>query len=202
MYLYGASGHSKVVIDILNSINKPIDGIFDDNNQITTLLGIPVKPWNAKTMGALHELVISVGNNKIRKEIAASISAKYGAVIHPSAVISSNAFIGKGTVIMPNAVVNSSAKIGLHGIINSGAVVEHDCILEDYVHISPNATLAGNVMVGEGAHIGIGACVIQGVKIGKWATIGAGAAVIKDVPDGAVVVGVPGKIIKINSIEE
>jgi acetyltransferase EpsM len=56
--------------------------------------------------------------------------------------------------------------------------------------------LAGNVVVGEGAHIGIGAAVIQNVKIGKWATIGGGAVIIRDVPDYAVVVGNPGRVIK------
>jgi acetyltransferase EpsM len=55
------------------------------------------------------------------------------------------------------------------------------------------------VFVGEGTQVGIGACVIQGVKIGKWATIGAGAVIINDVPDYAVVVGNPGKVIKFNS---
>ena len=54
------------------------------------------------------------------------------------------------------------------------------------------------VFVGEGTHIGINATVIQGIKIGKWATIGAGSVVIKDIPDYAVVVGNPGKIIKYN----
>lgn len=71
-----------------------------------------------------------------------------------------------------------------------------------YVHISPNAALAGNVEVGEGTHIGIGTAIIQGIKIGKWCTIGAGAVIIKDVPDGAKVVGNPGKIIKIKDINE
>ena len=44
--------------------------------------------------------------------------------------------------------------------------------------------------------IGIGAVVIQGIKIGRWAIIGAGAVIVNDVPDFAIVVGVPGKIIK------
>ena len=58
--------------------------------------------------------------------------------------------------------------------------------------------MAGNVAVGEGTQIGIGAAVIQGVTIGKWATIGAGAVIIEDVPDFAVVVGNPGRVIKMN----
>ena len=77
--------------------------------------------------------------------------------------------------------------------------MEHDCKISDFAHISPNAALAGNVEVGEGTHVGIGASVIQGIKIGKWATIGAGAVVIKDVPDFAVVVGSPARIIKYNN---
>ena len=56
--------------------------------------------------------------------------------------------------------------------------------------------------MGEGTHIGAGATIIPNLKIGKWATIGAGAVVIKDVPDYAVVVGNPGRIIKIGNGEE
>jgi acetyltransferase EpsM len=52
------------------------------------------------------------------------------------------------------------------------------------------------VEVGEGTMIGIGAVIIQGIKIGKWTIIGAGAVVVNDIPDYAMVVGVPGKIIK------
>lgn len=62
--------------------------------------------------------------------------------------------------------------------------------------------LAGNVIVGEGTHLGIGACVIQGIRIGKWCTIGAGTVIIKDIPDGATVVGNPGKIIKIKDVSD
>ena len=61
--------------------------------------------------------------------------------------------------------------------------------------------MAGNVQVGEGTQIGIGASVIQGVKIGKWAMIGAGSVIISDVPDFAVVVGNPGKIIKYKTVK-
>jgi acetyltransferase-like isoleucine patch superfamily enzyme len=50
--------------------------------------------------------------------------------------------------------------------------------------------------------VGIGAVVIPKISIGKWVTIGAGAVIIRDVPDFAVVVGNPGKIIKYNSENE
>jgi acetyltransferase EpsM len=60
------------------------------------------------------------------------------------------------------------------------------------------AALAGSVIVEEGSQIGINATIRQGIKIGKWVTIGAGAVIVKDVPDYAVVVGNPGRIIKYN----
>lgn len=197
MYLYGASGHCKVIIDsVLATNNSNIEGVFDDADNIKDILGVPVYNYNSFDKHKIRELFVSVGNNEIRKLIVDSIKATYISVIHPSAAISKYAKIDKGTCILPNAVVNAGAKIGKHCIVNSGAIVEHDCELEDYVHISPNCSLAGNVRVGEGTHIGIGAQVIQGISIGKWVTIGAGAVVIRDVPDKTMYVGNPAREVK------
>lgn len=197
MYLYGASGHCKVIIDsVESSSNKTIEGVFDDNIEFDKILEIPIYNFESFDKSKIKELFISVGNNAIRKNIAESLNANYISVIHSKATISKYAFIEKGTCVMANVVVNASAKIGKHCIINTGAIVEHDCELGDYVHISPNASLAGNVKIGEGTHIGIGAQIIQGIKIGKWVTIGAGTVVIRDIPDGSLYVGNPAREIK------
>ncbi len=194
MYLYGGSGHCKVIIDIVDSIKEhKIDGILDDNPKSEHICGIPVLDSSELNRLKNETFIISIGDNTIRKKIAAVIASDFASAIHAKAVVSPHAFIGEGTVIMPNAIVNSGAIIGKHCILNSGAIVEHDCVLEDFVHVSPNAALAGGVVVGEGTHIGIGAAVIQGITIGKWAVVGAGAVIIRDVPDGAIVVGNPGK---------
>lgn len=197
MYLYGASGHCKVIIDIVkSSTNKVIEVIFDDNIQINSVLEISVLRFEDFDIAKIDEIIISVGNNYTRKKLVEKINANFISLIDKTAIVSKYATIDCGTVVMPGVIINASSKIGKHCIINSGAVIEHDCILSDYVHISPNASLAGNICIGDGAHVGIGATIIQGINIGKWATIGAGAVIIKDVPDGAVMVGNPARNIK------
>ncbi|SNR76221.1 acetyltransferase [Lutibacter flavus] len=197
MYLYGASGHCKVIIDsIESSTDKIIKGVFDDNIEIDKILNVPIYNFETFDKTKIHEMFISVGNNATRKMISESISENYISVFHPKATISKYAFIDEGSCVMANAVINASAKIGKHCIVNTGAIVEHDCELGDFVHISPNASLAGNVKIGEGTHIGIGAQIIQGITIGKWVTIGAGTVVIRDIPDGSLYVGNPARQIK------
>ena len=194
--IYGASGHGKVIFDILKSRKFKIHAIFDDNAEVKEFLDYKVTHQPEKSQ-LQKPTILAIGDNAIRKKVANEFPGLLAeAVSHTSAFISENAKIGEGTVIMPGAVINSGTSIGKHCIVNSGAVVEHDVILDDFVHISPNAAVTGNVKIGEGTQIGVGACIIPGIKIGKWASIGAGAVIIKDVPDYAVVVGNPGKLIK------
>ncbi|AUC82942.1 acetyltransferase [Lacinutrix sp. Bg11-31] len=196
VFLYGASGHSKVIIDILKLNNFKIINIFDDDTSKKKLLEFNVcKPTRIEEQ--VNSCVISIGNNIIRQKIAKQFcKLKYAIAIHPKAVLDNTVKVGQGSVIMANAVVNCSTIIGEHCIINTLASVDHDCIISDFVHISPNATLCGNVSIGECSQIGAGSVIIQGVTIGKNVIIGAGSVVIKDVIDNTTVVGNPAKPIK------
>jgi len=200
IFLYGASGHAKVICEILESQHRIPYGLIDDNPNVTSLLDYPV--FNTLDQAALmadDQFIISIGNNRIRKAIAAKLSGvTFTSAIHSSSIISVRSTVGEGTVVMSNVSVNVHSNIGRHAILNTNCSIDHDCLVEDFVHISPNAALAGNVQVGEGTQIGIGACVMQNIRIGKWATVGAGAVIIRDVPDYAVVVGNPGRVIKTN----
>jgi sugar O-acyltransferase (sialic acid O-acetyltransferase NeuD family) len=202
MHIIGAGGHAKVIINSLLEANQPITAVWDEDKNVAAIMDIPIC-GNLEAFKKSEALValIAIGNNRIRKRIAHQLQLSFGLAIHPKSAIAASAQIGEGTVVMANATINPVVIIGQHVIINTNASIDHDCRIDDFVHISPQAGLGGNVSVGEGTHIGIGASVIQGIKIGKWATIGAGAVIIRDVPDYAVVVGNPGKIIKYNKIE-
>jgi len=198
LYLYGASGHAKVILEMAQMQGFMIGGLVDTDPGKTALMNFKVSTAPPADDYDGNTFVVSIGNNKIRKQVAESEELRdafFEVLIHPAAAISPSAEIGDGTVVMAGAVVNADVRVGRHAIINTGASVDHDCVLEDFVHVSPGAALAGDVKVGEGSHVGIGASVIQGVRIGRWCTVGAGAVVIRDVPDGATVVGVPARAV-------
>lgn len=198
--IIGASGHGKVIADIVVSSGNTVKGFLDDDNDIQgkEIIGFPVLGKIADYVNYKEcEFVIAIGNPSTRKSIAESLDVKWHTAIHPRAVVSKlDTTIGEGTVIMANAVVNPSAKIGKHCIINTGAIVEHDNVLEDYVHVSPNGTLSGTVKVGELTHIGVGSSVMNNVNICSNSIIGAGAVVVKDIAKDGTYVGVPAKKIK------
>lgn len=196
--LYGSGGHSKVIKDIIMDQGKKVVAFFDDNPKLNTINETPVLKSNLLKEYKGNPLFICIGDNTVRKEISGKLNFNFITLIHSKSCVSDSVIIKSGTVVMPNAIINSDSIIGKQVIVNTSAVIEHDCIIEDYVHISPNVTLTGGVKVKEGAHIGAGTVVIPGVEIGKWAIIGAGSVIIKNIPDYAIVVGNPGRIIKYN----
>ena len=193
MYLYGASGHGKVVKEVAEACQRKVEGFIDDNTKLQVLQGVPVKHG----LEGVDEVFISVGDNATRKCLAQSIACPITPpLIHPQTIISPSAKLGEGTVAMAGVIINAASVIGRHCIINTGATIDHECVLADYVHISPHATLCGMITVGEGAWVGAGAVVIPGIHIGAWSVIGAGSVVVEDIPDGCLAYGNPCRVVK------
>lgn len=193
--LYGAGGHCRVVVDLMEENGMKISQIVDDDPKETNYKGIPIhRPQNE-----YNNVLITIGDCHIRKRISNKIKVrKYLKVIHPNAYLAKSVSLGLGTVVMAGATIQTDAKIGAHCIINTNASIDHNCFINDYVHISPGATICGECEIGECSWIGAGAVIIQCIKIGKNCIIGAGSVIINDIPDNAIVVGNPGKIMKLN----
>ncbi|MFD1166476.1 acetyltransferase [Sphingobacterium daejeonense] len=189
----GASGHAKVIIDLIEELGYLIGNVYDQDFQKDKLLGFKV---THDFIDIPKQSIIAIGNNLVRKKIAIQFDLELNALIHPKSNVSRYSQIGKGTVVMAGVSINADSVIGKHCIINTNSSIDHECIIGDFVHVSPNAALAGNVQIGECSHIGIGSCIKQGVKVGKNCIIGAGAVVIRDVSDGLTIVGNPGKELK------
>ena len=90
-YLYGASGHGKVVAEIAELLTIKLAGFIDDNPEITELISYPV----------LHQLpskpvslLLSIGNNRMREKIALRYPhLTYKTLIHPKAIVSARALL-------------------------------------------------------------------------------------------------------------
>lgn len=202
----GAGGHARVVLDCLEAAGLiKAACVLDADSRLWggEIFGVPIRggdDWLAK-MGLENIGLFFVGAGSVKETTARQKLFEKGlaaglesfVLIHPKAICSPRAEIGKGSLVCAGAILNPGAVVGANVIINTGAIVDHDCRIASHVHIAPGVTLSGNVSVGEGAHIGTGASVRQGIVIGQGAVVGAGAVVVRDVLPHTLVKGVPAR---------
>lgn len=123
--------------------------------------------------------------------------------------------IGDNTIVWRDAQWVGPIKVGSRVFINQSSYIRPGVTLEDDVSIGPFVRLSSDthdistgsrrtgtprklpIKVGRGTWIGAGAIVLGGVTIGSRAIVAAGAVVVDDVPDNAVVGGVPAKVLRI-----
>ncbi|SIS97658.1 acetyltransferase [Belliella pelovolcani] len=190
MYIIGASGHAKAVIDLLKD-KSIIKAVFDDDVKIIHVMGLPVTSPIPSNLPKDSPYFIAIGHNRIRLDIVNQklSSVNFTNIIHPSAILSNTVVLGEGVVIMENVIIKVDSQVGNHAIINTAATIDHDCVLADYVHVAPGSTLCGGVNVGEGTLIGAKSVVLPNINIGKWCTIAAGSTVHQNMPDGSLWIG-------------
>ena len=125
-------------------------------------------------------------------------------------VVLGGAKIGKECNICAHCLIEGRAVIGDRCTIKSGVFLWDEVTLEDDVFVGPSVTFTNDLfprsqkyqsvlpetIVRRGASIGANATILAGISIGEYAMIGAGAVVVKDVPNHAVVVGNPTKIVR------
>lgn len=207
----GASGHAKVVLDVLaRAGGVRVVGLLGREPRGT------IGPFGLRVLGTTDEVegiarthgiagvALGIGDNDARERVALAMRAAAPTLalvsaIHPSAVIAEDVTIGSGTAIMAGAVVNPGTVIGVGCVLNTRASLDHDCVLGDFASLAPGAITGGDCHIGSRAWIGIGAVVVQGRRIGNDALIGAGATVLEDVGACEVRVGTPARVLRVRA---
>lgn len=198
IYLIGAGGHAKQVIDIFLSNNYFIFGAFDDKKP----QGLFYR--NVSIIGTITDIktyinndalfFCTIGDNIARKKICMSLASagcKFINCISPLAYISPTATIGIGNYIGVYANISSDSVVGDYNIINDGATLMHDNMVCDYNHFAPNSSLGGRVKIGNMNLIGTNATINPDINISDDIIIGSGSVVIKSITERGTYVGVP-----------
>lgn len=212
--LIGAGQHCNVVMYNIAAEGKyevACIAEVDESKWNTTINGVPVEPFTNFSEEAMRRIekkyhtnlfFISFGTMKWRKPVFDYLSChgwQAVNVIHPDAVVSPSAKLGKGVLIECGCLVTPSPVIGDNVVVNTGSQVNHDNIVEDHVYIASGVILSGGVTIGNNTLLDDGVIITLGTKVGKDSLIGAGAVVTKDIPDGVVAYGNPCKVIRDNT---
>ena len=141
-----------------------------------------------------------------------------GTVVWPLAHVREDAVVGSECILSRGAYVGPGVHVGNRCKVKDNALVYEPAVLEDGVFVGPGVVLTNDTfpravtpegalkrsddweMVGvtlhEGASVGARAVCVAPVTVGRWALVAAGAVVVQDVPDFALVAGVPARRVR------
>ena len=206
--IIGAGTYGEVYLAFLQEAGVNVVGFLDDDPKYAnqSVRNIPVIGPIAKleilreTEG-VEAVYCPLGNNMLRVKflsMARRLGYKTPNYIHPSVIISPNVSIGEGvyvllgTTIMPHTIIKDFVMISM------GVHLAHHCVLDEGVFLSTGCNFGASIHAYRYAYCGISSTIMTGIhELGEDCLIGAGAVVIRDVPDRAVVAGVPAKVLKV-----
>ncbi|WP_118138622.1 NeuD/PglB/VioB family sugar acetyltransferase [Oceanicella sp. SM1341] len=196
----GFSGNALEALDMLEAGYR-IAAFLDDAPALrdTRFEGIPIRPIAALADYPSAQVVVMVGSERSFRRRGALISGlglppgRWARLVHPTAVVSRLAWLGRGAVLFANVVVGPGARIGDHVMVLPNTVVHHDSEIGDFSLLGANVTVAGRCRVGQGCYIGSAASLRDGIEIGAGALVGMAANVVRPVAACSVVAGNPAR---------
>lgn len=206
VFILGAGGFARETLDIYVDLGreKEVLGFLEEKcqNDGSILNGKPIhdvlilkklsrqdKPLLIGAIGSTKRMNLIL---RLKKE-----GYEFDAIIHPSAIHSRWVKFGEGSIITPGVILTCQINIGNHVILNIGSKIGHDVKIGDYSTVSPGAEIMGCSSLGSQVYVGTNATIIEKISVGNGAVIAAGAVVTKDVPEMALVAGVPAVVKKI-----
>lgn len=207
LLIYGAGGLSLDIIDMARRINKVENRwadivLLDDINPNRQYHNCEVIDFEtALRYKNESETVIGLGE-PIYREMLYSKCIEAGfhiiSLIDPSAIVSECVTVGRGTIVLAFGYIVGNAQIGNNVVMLPRVIIGHDTVIGDHSVIGDNVPLGGGTKVGQRVYIANGSIVRDQVSIGDDSIIGMGTVVFSNVPDGMVVLGNPGRVVRKN----
>lgn len=174
-----------------------IKGFLDDNTAaLNGFTGYPSVIDTPSNYNIANDdvFICSIGNVHSKKQVVEALrykGASFISLIHKSANIGYQAFIGEGSIIGINTIIDANATVNDFCLIQSGSVIGHDAVIGKYCRIDCNVICVGGVIIGDEVTIHSSAIINHNVTVGKAATVGAGSFVIRKVKEKTTVMGSP-----------
>ncbi len=210
--IVGAGKYGEVYLAYLNEAGVNVVGFLDDDPKFSgvSIHGIPVMgglamlPDLAAKYG-VDTIYCPLGDNRLRVKVlkdAESLGYCIPNFIHPSVFVSPEVSIGdKGVYIFPRTVIMPWTRIHNYVMMSVNSIVSHHSELDEGTFLSFGVNFGASIHAKKYTYCGISSTVMTGVhELGENCMIGAGAVVIKDVPDNAVMAGVPAKVLKYKEV--
>ncbi|OCW57000.1 NeuD/PglB/VioB family sugar acetyltransferase [Hoeflea olei] len=200
LLVLGGGGHGRVVAEAA-FLSGRFSRLLVVDPQAAAGWSFPICPCVADETGIAAEpadwrFIAAVGDPALRRRLFEAYLHKGFApasVLHPAAIVSPSAQVGRGVVVCAGAVVATLARLGDGVIVNHAAVVEHDGEVGAFAHLAPGAVLAGGASLGDGSFLGSNASIRHGMRVGPGVVIGNGAAVVADLPEPGTYGGTPAR---------